>query len=153
MAHSEVVATDVEELCTLNKLPDLLALQMLKVVVVGSAQLSDHASVMASDDNTTATGRLLCINTVLNVHTGLLDCLVKRLGILIVTNTTEEDDAILWEKVLCATGGVLGSAAGNELSIEVVQEIIEETCVLFLSKDGVVGLDAVLLKESGIPDC
>lgn len=95
---------------------------------------------MSSDDDTATTSLLLSINTVFNVKTLLLDSFVKGLGVLVVTDTAKVCNAVGWEDVLGTTGSVLGCSAGNELGFEVGEEILIETKVLLLGKDGVVGL-------------
>ena len=47
-------------------------------------------------------------------------------------------------------GGVLGGAAGDELSVIVVQEVLEDGLVFILGEDGIVGLEAVLLEKGFI---
>ena len=59
-------ATHVVHLGILDKTPDLGLLQMLKVVVVGSAQVGAQAAVVASDDGATAACRLFGVDTVLD---------------------------------------------------------------------------------------
>lgn len=49
---------------------------------------------------------------------------------------------------LSTTGSVLHRAASKENGIVVMEEVVIETHVLFLSKDGVVGLHSVLLEKS-----
>ena len=55
-----------------------------------------------------------------------------------------DGDVRKWKRYLCATGGVLGSTAGYELCVVVLEKVFVETHVLFLGEDGVVGLEAVL---------
>lgn len=50
---------------------------------------------------------------------------------------------------LGASGCVLGSSAGDELCIMVINQVVVETHMFLLGKDGVVGLETVLL-EHGI---
>lgn len=147
-ADGEVVTTDVVDLSVLDEGPDLGLLQVLKVVVVGGAKLSAHGAVVASDDNTATAGVDLGVDTVLDAETGLLDSIVEDGGVLVVTNTTEVDDAVGGKEVLSTAGGVLGSTTGDQLSIVVLEEVLEEALVLLLGEDGVVGLEAVLLEES-----
>lgn len=50
---------------------------------------------------------------------------------------------------LSTTGSVLGSTTGNQLSI-LGHKLFIETHVLLLGENGIVVLETVLLKESGI---
>jgi hypothetical protein len=50
---------------------------------------------------------------------------------------------------LSATGSVLSSTTGNQLSIP-GKEVLVDTHVLLLSKDSIVLLEAILLEKSGI---
>ena len=60
--HSQVEATDVEDLGIFDLLPDALLLQVLELVVVRSSEIGAQRTVVAGDDNTAATGgRLLVI--------------------------------------------------------------------------------------------
>lgn len=147
-ADGKVVATDIVDLCVLDEGPDLGLLQVLKVVVVGGTKLSAHGAVVAGNDNTATAGVDLGVDTVLDAETSLLDSIVEDGGVLVVTDTTEVDDAVGREEVLSTAGGVLGSTTSNQLSIVVLEEVLEEALVLLLSEDGVVGLEAVLLEES-----
>lgn len=147
-ADGEVVATDIVDLSVLDERPDLGLLQVLKIVVVGGTELSAHGAVVAGNDNTATAGVDLRVDTVLNAETSLLDSIVEDGGVLVVTNTTEIDDAVGREEVLSTAGGILGSTTSNQLSIVVLEEVLEEALVLLLSEDGVVGLKAVLLEES-----
>ena len=45
------------------------------------------------------------------------------------------------------TGRVLGGAAGDQLGIKVVEEVLEDALVLGLGQDGIVGLETVLLEQ------
>jgi hypothetical protein len=142
-----VVATDVVGLGVLDEGPDIGALQVLQVVVVGSAQLGAHAAVVAGDDNAAAAGGDLGVDAVLDAETGLLAGVAEDGGILVVAGTAEVDDAVLRQDVLGTTGRVLGGAAGNQLGIVVVEEVLVDVLVLLLGQDGIVGLETVLLKQ------
>lgn len=146
-ADSEVVTADIVGLGVLNESPDIRTLQMLKVVVVGGAELGAHTPVVAGDDNATAAGRDLGVHTVLNTEASLLAGLAEDIGVLVVANTTEVDDAVGRQEVLGTTGSVLGGATGNQLGIVVVEEVLVDASMLLLSEDGIVGLEAILLEE------
>jgi hypothetical protein len=120
----EVVAANIIRLSVLDKSPDIGALEMLQIVVVGGTQVGAHAAVVAGDDDAAATRGDLGINTVLDTQTGLLAGIAKDRGVLVIASTTEVDNAVRREQVLGTAGGVLGSAAGNQLGIVVVEEVL-----------------------------
>lgn len=97
---SQVVATDVVMLGLLDQRPNLGLLEVLKLVLVGSSEVGAHAAVVASDDNTTLTGGLGLVDTVLGVDTGLLASLLEDLTVLVLTDTTDVDNGVLREHVL-----------------------------------------------------
>jgi hypothetical protein len=140
--------TDVVDLSVLNELPDLGLLQVVKIVVVGSTEISAQASVVTSDDGTATAGLLLRIDTVLNSKASSLDSIVENGRVLVVTSTTDVDDTVGRKDVLGTSSTVLSSTASNELGIVVVEEILVEREVLLLSEDGIVGLEAVLVQKS-----
>jgi hypothetical protein len=142
-----VVATDVVGLGVLDESPDIGALQVLQVVVVGGAQLGAHAAVVAGDDNAATAGGDLGVDAVLDAETGLLAGVAEDGGILVVAGAAEVDNAVLGQDVLGTTGRVLGGAAGNQLGIVVVEEVLVDVLVLLLGQDGIVGLETVLLKQ------
>lgn len=147
-AHTrEVVATNVVHLSILDQAPDLGLLQVIKPIVVGSTQIRAHAPVVARNHHTTPTGGLRRLDAVLDAKTGLLDGILEDGGVLVVADTAEVYDAVVGQEVLGATGGVLGSAASNELGIVVVEELLVERLVGLLGEDGVVGLQVVLGEE------
>ena len=97
---SQVVTTDVVDLGLLNQRPDLGLLEVLNLVLVGSSEVGAHTAVVTSDDNTTLTGRLGLIDTVLGVDTGLLASPLEDLTVLVLTDTTDVDNGLLREHVL-----------------------------------------------------
>lgn len=48
---------------------------------------------------------------------------------------------------LSASSGVLGSPAGDDFGVIVLEQVVVETHVLFLGQDSVVGLEAIFLEE------
>jgi hypothetical protein len=99
-ADSQVVSTDVVDLGLLNQRPDLGLLEVLNLVLVGSSKVGAHAAVVASDNNTTLTGRLRLINTVLGVDTGLLASLLEDVTVLVLANAANVDNGLLRKQVL-----------------------------------------------------
>ncbi len=148
-----MVAANIVGLGVLDERPDIGALQVLQVIVVGSAQLRAHAAVVASDDDGATASGLLGVDAILDAQTGLRDGLVEDTGVLVVAGTAQVDDAVLGEDVLGTTGRVLGGAAGNQLGIKVVEEVLEDALVLGLGQDGIVGLEVVLLEQVVVSDC
>lgn len=142
-----MVATNVVHLGILDQAPDLGLLQVVKSVVVGSTQIRAHTPVVACNHHTAPTRRLRRLDAVLDTKTGLLDGILQDGGVLVVADTAEVYDAVVGQEVLGAAGGVLGSAASNELGIVVVEELLVERLVGVLGEDGVVGLQVVLGEE------
>lgn len=148
-ADSQVETTDEVELGLLNKVPDVGLLEVLELVLVGSSKVSAQAAVVAGDDGTTLSSGLGLVHTVLSVDTGLLTGLLEDVTVAVLANTANVEDRVIGEQVLSTTGSVLGSTTGDQLSIK-LHELIVETHVLLLSKDSIVGLQAILLQKSGI---
>lgn len=142
-----MVATNVVHLGILDQAPDLGLLQVIKSVVVGSTQIRAHAPVVACNHHTAPARRLRRLDAVLDTKTSLLDGILQDGGVLVVADTAEVYDAVVGQEVLGAAGGVLGSAASNELGIVVVEELLVERLVGVLGEDGVVGLQVVLGEE------
>jgi hypothetical protein len=142
-----VISADVEELGALDQLPDLLALQVLEVVVVGGTQVGAQTPAVAGDDDAALAGLDLGVDAVLDAEAGLLDGVAEGGGVLVIADAAEVDDRVGRQDVLGAAGRVLGRAAGDELGVEVVQEVLEQWGVLVLGEDGVVGLEAVLVQK------
>lgn len=151
-ADGEVVATNIVDIGVLDEAPDLGLLQVVQVVVVGSAELSAQRAVVTSDDNTAAASLLLGVDTVLDAEASGLDSIVKDGRVLIVTDTTEVDDAVLGENVLGTTGRVLGSTTSDELGVVVVEQVLVQRGVLVLGEDGIVSLEGVLVEKLLVAD-
>lgn len=98
--NSQMVATDIVELCLLNQRPDLRLLQVLDLVLVGSSEVGAHAAVVASDDNTALAGGLSLIDTVLSVDTSLLTGLLEDVTELVLADAADVDNGLLREHVL-----------------------------------------------------
>lgn len=142
-----MVTADIVDLGALDEAPDLGLLQVVQAVVVSGAQVGAETPVMAGDDDAAAAGGLGGLDTVLDAEAGLLDGVLEDGGVLVVADAAEVDDAVVGQDVLGAAGGVLGGAAGDELGLEVVQQVLVDGLVLVLGQDGVVGLEAVLGEE------
>lgn len=144
---SEVEATNVVNISVLNQAPDLRLLQVVKAIVVRSTEVSDQRAVLAGDDGAAAARLLSRIDAVLDTQASSLDGVVEDGRVLVVTGTSDVDDAVRGEDVLGATGRVLSSAAGDELGVVVVEQFLVERDVLLLGQDGIVGLEIILVEE------
>lgn len=145
-------AANIENVGVLGKGPDLGLLQVVKVVVVGSAEVGAEGAVVAGDDGAAAAGGVLGVDTVLDAKASGLYGIMEGGGVLVVTNAAKVDDAVGRKDVLGAAGAVLGGAAGNQLGLVVVEEVLVERDVLLLGQDGVVGLELVLVEELLVTD-
>lgn len=143
----EVVTADIVDLGALDEAPDLGLLEVVQVVVVRGAQVGAETPVVAGDDDAAAAGGLGGLDAVLDAEAGLLDGVLEDGGVLVVADAAQVDDAVVGQDVLGAAGRVLGGAAGDELGLEVVQQVLVDGLVLVLGQDGVVGLEAVLGEE------
>lgn len=147
-----MVASNVEDVGVLNEGPVLGLLQVVQVEVVGSAEVSAETAVVAGDDDAASASGLRLVHAVLDTQAGGLDGIVQGGGVLVVAHAAKVDDAVGRQHVLGASGSVLGSTAGDELGVEVVEEVFIEAEVLFLGEDGVVGLEVVLLQQGLVTD-
>lgn len=143
---------NIEDIGVLGKGPDLGLLQVVEVVVVGSAEVGAEGAVVAGDDGAAAAGGVLGVDTVLDAKASGLDGIMEGGGVLVVTNAAEVDDAVGGKDVLGAASAVLGGTAGNQLGLVVVEEVLVERDVLLLGQDGVVGLELVLVEELLVTD-
>jgi hypothetical protein len=143
-----VETTDVVDLSVLNELPDLGLLQMVKIIVVGSTEVSAQASVVTSDDGTATASLLLRVDTVLDSKASSLDSVVKNGRVLVVTSTTDVDDTVGRKDVLGTSSTVLSSTASNELGIVVVEKVLVERDVLLLGEDSIIRLETILIQKS-----
>lgn len=75
-------------------------LQMLDFVSVCCGKIGDHASVVASDDDTASSSWLLFVVPVANSEASLLVGILKDFGVLVVTDTPEKDYRVWLEQVL-----------------------------------------------------
>lgn len=147
-----MIASDIVRLSALDEGPDLGFLQVLDIVVVGCAKLSAHTPVVARDDDAAAAGFHLGVDAVLDSQADLLDGIVQDGRVLVVTDTAGEHDAVGRQHVLRTPGGVLGSAASNQLGVVVVEQVLEDALVLVLGEDGIVSLEPVLLEQGLIAE-
>lgn len=95
-----MVSTDIVDLSLLNKSPDMRLLEVVKFVFVGSSKVSDHAAVVAGDDNTTFSSGLNIVHTVLSVDTGLFAGFCEDVGVLVFADAANVGDGVFGEDVL-----------------------------------------------------
>ena len=146
----QVVTTDKVDLGLLDEVPVLL--QVLNLVAVGSSEIGAHATVVAGDDDTAATGGLLVVVAVDGAEADLLVGLDQLLGVLVLANASNKDDRVGGKDVLGTSGGVLGGTTGVQVDLEVLEQVLVQTHVLLLGQDGVVGLESILLEQLLVAD-
>ena len=105
---------------------------------------------MAGNDNTTATSWYFRINLVLDSQSSGLVGILKDGSVFVIADTAEVDNAVGWQEVLCSTGSVLATTTGDELSTEVLEEVVVDLEVVGagISEDGIIGFDVVFIEES-----
>lgn len=147
-----MVATNVIDIGVLDELPDLGLLKVIKGVMVGSTQVGAETSVVASDDNTAATSLLGRLDTVLDTEASGVDSVLHNGGVLVIASAAEVDDAVGGQDVLGTTGRVLSGTTSDELGLVVVQKVFVQRQVLLFSENGVISLEAILVKQSLVTD-
>lgn len=75
-------------------------LEVVKLVFVGSSKVSDHAAVVAGNDDTAFSGGLDVVDAVLSVDTGLLAGFCEDVGVLVFTDAANVDDRVFGKDVL-----------------------------------------------------
>jgi hypothetical protein len=81
--------------------------------MVRGAEIGNHTPIMAGDDDSTSSCRLLWVDAVFDSEPGGLDGVVEDGGVFVVADSTQVDYAVGREHVLRSSGGVLRSTAGN----------------------------------------
>lgn len=146
--NSQAVSFNVENICVLNESPDLLGLEMLKLVVVCGTKVSDHGSIVTGNDDSTFSGGDGLLDAVLGTDTALnatgLDELV---GVGVLANTADVDGRFWWENILSSTASVLSSTSGNVAGAEGCDLLVDGQ-VLLLSEDSIIGLQSILVEQS-----
>lgn len=92
--------TDVEDLGVLDKSPDLGRLEVLNLVVVGGGKIGDHGSVVAGDDNTTASSGLGLVDAVLGANTLAIAGFAELIGLGVLADTANVDGGLSGKDVL-----------------------------------------------------
>jgi hypothetical protein len=152
-AHGKVVAADIVRLCALDQRPDIRLLQMLEIIVIRRAEISAHAPVVARNDDSAPTRRLLGIDTVLHPQTGSLDGITQGGRVLVVAHAAQEDHAVGRQHVLRAARRVLRRPASDQLGVEIVKQVLVDAQVLLFGKYRVVGLQPVLCEQCIVAYC
>lgn len=75
-------------------------LEVLRLVFVGGSKVSNHATVVAGDDNTTLASGLDIVDEVFGVHAGLFTGVGQDIGVLVFADAANEDDRVFGEDVL-----------------------------------------------------
>ena len=116
----------VKHIGLLNELPHVSALQVVEVIGVCGSKVCAQATVMASDDGGAAARREGVIDAILDAQVSVGNGTAQCVGVAVVADAAKVDDAVGREEVLCAAGGVLCGAAGNELGGVVGEEVVED---------------------------
>jgi hypothetical protein len=95
-----VVSTDVVELSLFDQSPHIGLLKVLGLVFVGGSKVSNHATVVTCDDNTTLASGLDIVDAVFGVHAGLFAGVGQDVGVLVFADAANVDDRVLGEDVL-----------------------------------------------------
>lgn len=69
-------------------------------------------------------------------------------SVLVIANATEVDNRVWRKHILSASSSVLRSSTSDKFGRIVVQEIFVDIQVLLFRKDRIIGLEAILSKES-----
>lgn len=143
----QMVTSDVVDLSSLNERPDLWGLQVLKLVVVGSAEVGDEGTVDTSDDGSALSGSNLLVDSVGGLDTLSLVALAEDLGVLIITDTADVDDRLWWENVGSSASRVLSGSSWDEQWVVLGNQLLVDWLVLVFNEDGIVSLELVLVEE------
>ena len=147
-------SADVVEAGAFNKLPDVGPLEVLEVVVVGSAEVGAQGSVVAGNNDATLARADVGVDAVLDSEADLLDGVTQDIGVLILADTTEVDDAVGRQDVLRAAGRVLRRAARDQLRVVPRQQLLVQGQVLgWVREDRVVRFEPVFVEQGLVADC
>ncbi len=149
----EMETTNIVEVGVLGKLPDLGLLEMFDVVEVGGAEVGAERTVRAGDDGAAAAGGGVGVDAVLDAQADLLDGVPQDGGVLVVADAAEVHDAVRRQHVLGAAGRVLRRAAGDQLRVVVVQQLLVQRDVLLLGQNRVIRLQAILFQQRLVTGC
>lgn len=115
--------------------------------MVRGPEVRYHGAVVASDDDGAAARVDFRIDAVFGAHAGFVDGRIQDGRVFVVAYAAEKDYRLRGEDVLGAASSVLGGAAGEKSGVVVVENLFVDGEVLLLGKDGIVGLEAVFVKE------
>ena len=91
-ADRQMVSTDKVSLAVLHNLPVLF--QVLEFVLVCRGEIGAHGTVVAGDDDSAATRRVLLIVAVADLKTGLFVGILEDIGILVLADASKKDDRV-----------------------------------------------------------
>lgn len=147
-----MIATNIVELRALYQLPDLGALQVLQVVVVGGGEIGAQAAVVSRDDDAAPAGGLLGVDAVLDAQADLPHGVLEDRRVLVVAHAPQVHHAVGRQDVLRPARRVLRRPARDQLRVVLVQQLLVQGDVLRLREDRVVRLQAVLLEQLLVAD-
>ena len=121
--------------------------EVLDLVLVRGREVRAHGPVVSRDHHAAPARRLLLVDPVLDVDALLFALLAKCLGVLVRAHATHVPDAVGREHVRGTPRGVLGGAAGDDLGVAVLQQVVVQGHVLGFGEDGVVEFEVVLFEH------
>ena len=87
-----MIPADVIDLGLFDELPDLRALQMAELVLIGGLEGRDHAAVVAGDDYTAAAGGVGGVYEVFGAESGGGAGGAENFGVFILADAANEED-------------------------------------------------------------
>ena len=106
-----------------------------------------HGAMVSRDHHATSPCGLLLVDPVLDVDALLFASLAQGVGVFVFAHAADVPDGVGRQHVRGATCSVLGTAAGDEFCIAVMEQFVIEGHVLGFGEDGVVDLEVVLLQQ------
>jgi hypothetical protein len=98
-----MISTDKVSLGLLHQFPDFGRFQVLQLVAIRCSEISAHGAIVSSDDDTTASGWLFIVHSVLRSQPQLVCAFGEGFGILVAANASDEDNRIWRQNVLRRT--------------------------------------------------
>lgn len=143
-----MIPANIEKFGRLDQLPYVWLLQMVQLVFICGSKMCAQATVLACDDDAASSCRLHVVDPVLGVDTGFRTGFFQDTAVLVTPDATNVHHRFRRQHVLSSSGSVLRSAAGDELGVVVLYQVFVQAHVLFFGEDGVVGFEAILVKQS-----
>ncbi len=95
-----MIPADVIDLGLFDELPDLRALQMAELVLIGGLEGRDHAAVVAGDDDAAAAGWVRAVDEVFGAEAGGGAGVAEGLGVFVLADAPDVEDGVGGEDVL-----------------------------------------------------